>query len=159
MSAPAKRRHGLRAFFVLTALLVGAFAYWAYDRYTGFVDTPVSGLEAGDTLVVESGDSFARVLQRLRESGVREGHDLEWQLLARQLEAAGRIQVGEYQPEPGTTPRDLLVRMRDCKVLSYGFTLVEAGNIGKLRAPLATRAQESPDGKTRTLTVVNRGCS
>src|SRR3546814_1810126 len=96
MSAPAKRRHGLRAFFVLTALLVGAFAYWAYDRYTGFVDTPVSGLEAGDTLVVESGDSFARVLQSLRESGVREGHDLEWQLLARQLEAAGRIQVGEY---------------------------------------------------------------
>src|SRR3546814_3455471 len=112
MSAPAKRRHGLRAFFVLTALLVGAFAYWAYDRYTGFVDTPVSGLEAGDTLVVESGDSFARVLQRLRESGVREGHDLEWQLLARQLEAAGRIQVGEYPLEPGTTPRDLLVRMR-----------------------------------------------
>src|SRR3546814_16444602 len=71
MSAPAKRRHGLRAFFVLTALLVGAFAYWAYDRYTGFVDTPVSGLEAGDTLVVESGDSFARVLQRLREKNGR----------------------------------------------------------------------------------------
>src|SRR3546814_7870477 len=77
MSAPGKRRHDLRAFFVLSALLVGAFAYWAYDRYTGFVDTPVSGLEAGDTLVVERGDSFARVLRRLREEGVREGHDLE----------------------------------------------------------------------------------
>src|SRR3546814_20328218 len=132
MSAPAKRRHGLRAFFVLTALLVGAFAYWAYDRYTGFVDTPVSGLEAGDTLVVESGDSFARVLQRLRESGVREGHDLEWPLLARQLEAAGRIQVGESPLQPGPTPRDLLARLRDAKVLSYRFTLADTWNIRHL---------------------------
>ena len=138
MSAPGKRRHGLRAFFVLTALLAGAFAYWAWDRYTGFVDTPVSGLEAGETLVVERGDSFARVLQRLRDSGVREGHDLEWQLLARQLEAAGRIQVGEYPLEPGTTPRDLLERMRDGKVLSYRFTIVEGWNIRQLRAALAT---------------------
>jgi len=137
VSAPGKRRHGLRAFFVLTALLAGAFAYWAWDRYTGFVDTPVSGLEAGETLVVERGDSFARVLQRLRDSGVREGHDLEWQLLARQLEAAGRIQVGEYPLEPGTTPRDLLERMRDGKVLSYRFTIVEGWNIRQLRAALA----------------------
>src|SRR3546814_10141313 len=104
MSAPAKRRHGLRAFFILSALLAGAFAYWAYDRYTGFVDTPVSGLEAGDTLVVERGDSFARVLQRLREEGVREGHDLEWQLLARQLEAAGRIQGGRTEGHKSGLP-------------------------------------------------------
>ncbi|MFC3717230.1 endolytic transglycosylase MltG [Luteimonas soli] len=138
MSAPGKRRHGLRAFFVLTALLAGAFAYWAYDRYTGFVDTPIAGLEAGDTIVVERGDSFARVLQRLREDGVREGHDLEWQLLARQLKAAGRIQVGEYPLDPGTTPRDLLVRMRDGKVLSYRFTIVEGWNVRQLRAALAT---------------------
>src|SRR3546814_21061002 len=100
MSAPAKRRHGLRAFFVLTALLVGAFAYWAYDRYTGFVDTPVSGLEAGATLVVERGDSFARVLQRLRERGVRAGQDLAWHLLARQLSPPARYQIGESPPEP-----------------------------------------------------------
>src|SRR3546814_15481372 len=116
MSAPAKRRHGLRAFFILSALLAGAFAYWAYDRYTGFVDTPVSGLEAGDTPVVERGDSFARVLRRLREAGVREGHDLQWQLLARPLDTAGRTQVGEYPPHPCTTPPALLHRMRARKV-------------------------------------------
>src|SRR3546814_13252797 len=104
MSAPSKRRHGLRAFFVLSALLVGAFAYWAYDRYTGFVDTPVSGLEAGDTLVVERGDSFARVLRPLRQDGVREGPDPEWPLPARQLEAAGRPPVGPYPPDPRPTP-------------------------------------------------------
>src|SRR3546814_7428681 len=91
---------------------------------------------SGDMLVGERGGSCARVLRRLREEGVREGHDLEWQLLARQLEAAGRIQVGEYPLEPGTTPRDLLVRMRDGKVLSYRFTIVEGWNIRQLRAAL-----------------------
>lgn len=137
MSAAGKRRHGLRAFFVLSALLIGAFAYWAYDRYTGFADIPLSGLQAGDSIVVESGDSFAKVLQRLRSHGVREGHDLEWQLLAKQLDAAGKIQVGEYALDPGITPRLLLVRMRDGKVLSYRFTIVEGWNIRQLRAALA----------------------
>ena len=136
MSAAGKRRHGLRVFFVLSALLIGAFAYWAYDRYTGFADVPLSGLEAGDSVVVESGDSFAKVLQRLRSHGVREGHDVEWQLLARQLDAAGKIQVGEYALDPGITPRLLLVRMRDGKVLSYRFTIVEGWNIRQLRAAL-----------------------
>ena len=137
MTGDRKRGRGLRTFFVLSALLAGAFAYWAWDRYNGFVDAPLSGLEAGGSLVVESGDSFARVLQRLREHGVREGHDVEWQLLARQLEAAGRIQVGEYPLEPGTTPRTLLLAMRDGKVLSYRFTIVEGWNFRQLRAALA----------------------
>jgi len=137
VSAPRKRGRGLRAFFVLSALLVGALAYWAYDRYTAFVDTPLSGLQAGDSIVVERGDSFAKVLQRLRGSGVTEGHDLEWQVLAKQLRAAGRIQVGEYPLDPGTTPRALLLRMRDGKVLSYRFTIVEGWNVRQLRAALA----------------------
>src|SRR3546814_13259690 len=98
MSAPGKRRHGLRAFFVLSALLVGAFAYWAYDRYTGFVDTPVSGLEAGDTPVVERGDSFARVLPRLRADGVRAGHAPQWPLMARRHDHPRRDPSAEQPP-------------------------------------------------------------
>ena len=137
MSPAGKRRRGVRAFFVLSALLIGAFAYWAYDRYTSFADVPLSGLQAGDSLVVERGDSFVKVLQRLRDHGVRDGQDLEWQVLARQLDAAGKIQVGEYALDPGTTPRLLLSRMRDGKVLSYRVTIVEGWNIRQLRAALA----------------------
>ncbi len=37
--------------------------------------------------------------------------------MARQLGAAGRIQVGEYRIEPGTTPRRLLMDMRDGRVV------------------------------------------
>lgn len=137
MSPARKRRPGLRIFFVLSALLIGAFAYWAYDRYTTFVDAPLSGLQDGQGLVVERGDSFATVLGKLRGAGVHAGHDLEWRLLARQLGVAGKLQIGEYALAPDNTPRGLLSRMRDGKVLSYRFTIVEGWNIRQLRAALA----------------------
>ncbi|MEM5419397.1 hypothetical protein V2W23_14315, partial [Staphylococcus gallinarum] len=87
-----------------------------HDRYTGFADAPLAGVQAGQTFVVERGDSFQRVLGRLREAGIVEGHELEWRALARQLGADARIQVGEYPLDPTVTPRELLVRMRDGRV-------------------------------------------
>jgi UPF0755 protein len=123
--------------FVLSALIAGAVALWGYTRYTAFTDGPLSGLEAGGSLVVEPGDSFRRVLAKIREAGIDDGHEVEWQALARQLGAAGRIHVGEYALDPGTTPRQLLERMRDGKVVSHRFTIVEGWNIRELRAALA----------------------
>ncbi len=130
-------KRALAILFVLSALVAGAVALWGYTRYAAFTDGPLAGLEAGESLVVEPGDSFRRVLGKLREAGVRDGHELEWQALARQLGAAGRIQVGEYALDPGTTPRQLLERMRDGKVVSHRFTIVEGWNIRELRAALA----------------------
>src|SRR5690606_1053337 len=74
--------------------------------------------------------------------------DLEWRLLARQMGAAGRIQVGEYALAPGITPRRLLADLRDGKVVSHRFTIVEGWNIRELRAALARAEpllQESGD--------------
>ncbi|MDQ3494276.1 MAG: endolytic transglycosylase MltG [Pseudomonadota bacterium] len=136
MAAKGRTGRVVAALFLLSALLVGGAAYWAWDRYTGFADAPLSGIGQGETLLVERGDSFKRVLSKLREAGVRHGHELEWQGLAKQLGAAGRIQVGEYALEPGITPRTLLQRMRDGKVIRYRFTIVEGWNIRELRAAL-----------------------
>jgi UPF0755 protein len=136
-SPPRKRWRGLRLFFVLSALLAGAVAYWAYDRYAAFADQPLGDLAPGASLVVERGDSLPKVIARLRALGVRDGHDLEWRALAKQLHADGRIQVGEYALDAGITPRVLLQRMRDGKVVSYRFTIVEGWNIRQLRAALA----------------------
>lgn len=131
------RKRRLGVFFVLSALLAGAAAYVLWQRYTGFADAPVAGIEAGESLLVERGDSFPLVLRKLRAAGVRDGQDVEWQLLARQIGAAGKLQVGEYALQPGATPRELLVAMRDGKIISYRFTIVEGWNIRELRAALA----------------------
>jgi UPF0755 protein len=108
-----------------------------WQRYTGFADAPLPGIAQGDTLVVERGDSLPTVVARLRKAGIETGHRLEWQALAKQLGAANRLQVGEYALEPGMTPRDLLIALRDGKVLNRRFTIVEGWNIRDLRAALA----------------------
>jgi peptidoglycan lytic transglycosylase G len=136
VSPARKRKHRLGLGFVLTALLAGFLAYWAVTRYVGFADTPIAGLHAGESLRVEPGDSFAGVLARLRSAGVGQGRALEWQALGRQLGAAGKLQVGEYALDPGTTPRTLLLRMRDGKVIGHRFTIVEGWNIHEVRAAL-----------------------
>jgi len=132
------RKHGgFRTLFVITALLAGFAGFLLWQRYAQFGETRLTGIEVGETLVVERGDSFPAVLRKLRKIGVGEGHALEWQALARQLGAAGKIQVGEYALATHRTPRALLVAMRDGKVISYRFTIVEGWNIRELRAVLA----------------------
>jgi UPF0755 protein len=135
VSSKRKQRRGLGAFVFLMVLVVGG--YLAYQRYAGFAEAPLAGLSRGESVVVAPGDSLARVVAKLRDAGVATGSAAQWQLLARQLGAAGRIQVGEYALEPGTTPHDLLERMRAGKVISHRFTIVEGWNLRELRAALA----------------------
>lgn len=147
MSRSRKSRFGCLLFLVLFAAL-GASAFWAWQRYTDFADAPMAGLEAGETLMVERGDSLPVVVHKLRGAGVQTGEQIEWRVLARQLGAAGRLQVGEYALEPGTSPRDLLIAMRDGKVLRHRFTLVDGWNIRELRAALARATPLQQEGAT-----------
>jgi UPF0755 protein len=117
--------------FVLSALAAGAAGWWAWSGYQRFAHAPLPGVEAGDNIVVERGDTLPRVVSRLRAQGVDAGRDLEWRLLARQLGAGG-----EYALEPGITATQLLERMRDGKVVRHRFTIVEGWNIRELRAAL-----------------------
>jgi len=132
-----RRRSGFWSLFLL--LIVAAAGYWAVDRYLGFADAPIAGLHPGDTIEVKQGESFAAVIDTLKTRASRV-QPLEWQALGRQLGVADKLQVGEYALEPGTTPRMLLLRMRQGKVITHRFTIVEGWNISELRAALA-RAQ------------------
>lgn len=137
--APRKKsRLGTLALLFLTLIVVavGALGVVAYQRFLGFADAAIAGIEPGDSVMVAPGDSLPKVLRKLGELGI-ETRDLEWRALAKQMGAAGKIQIGEYALEPGMTPRDLLSRMRDGKVMNYRFTIVEGWNIRELRAALA----------------------
>ena len=125
-----------RAFLLLlvAALVVGG---WYWQRYRSFADAPLAGIEAGDSLVVERGDSLASVLRKLDADDIKIGDRLQWQVLARELGAAGKLQVGEYALQADASPRSLLLAMRDGKVVRRMFTIVEGWNIRELRAALA----------------------
>ena len=130
-----KRRFGL--LFLITALIAGAAGWWAFDRWMGFADTPIPGLQPDATLSIERGDSLHTVLARLQQAGKPPGDELEWQLLARQMGVAGRLHVGEFALDAGITPRQLLQNMSTGKVISHRVTIVEGWNIRQLRAALA----------------------
>lgn len=127
----------LMALILLTALAIGVAA-WLWQRQLAFAATAVT--PSADSVTIASGDSLNTVLGKLRAAGVDEGRDLQWQLLARQLDAAGKLKVGEYALDPTLTPRELLLRMRQGKVLQYRVTIVEGWNIRQLRAAI-NRAQ------------------
>ncbi|MEE7547897.1 endolytic transglycosylase MltG, partial [Xanthomonas sp. Kuri4-1] len=57
-------------------------------------------------------------------------------LLARQVDAAGKLKMGEYALAPALSPRELLLRMRQGRVIQYRFTVVDGWNIRQLRAAL-----------------------
>ena len=135
MSRSRKSHFGL--FFLLVLVSAAAAGWWAWQHYTAFADAPLGGLEKGDSIVVERGDSLPVVLAKLREAGVREGEATEWRLLERLLGAASSLHVGEYALDPGTTPRDLLLAMRRGDTIQHRFTIVEGWNIRELRAALA----------------------
>ena len=130
---------------VLAALLAG----WGWHRHSGFAEQALHPQQP--YVLVERGDSFTRVLARLRAAGIDAGHDLQWQALARQLDAAGRIKAGEYALEQGLTPRELLLRMRNGRVVQHRLTIVEGWNFRQLRAalgrasPLVQRIGEMDD--------------
>jgi len=123
----------------IAALCVALGLITGWSHLLTFADEPIFAdpVVTADPLVVERGDSFQRVVNKLKShQGVR-GHPLQWRLLAHEMDVAAQIKVGEYALEPGLTPRQLLIRMRDGKVISHRFTIVEGWNMRDLRAALA----------------------
>ena len=123
-------------FALVLALVAAGAAAFAWFHYTGFADRALAGIEPGETVVVEKGDSLPKVVAKLQALGI-EGDALAWRALGRDTGAAGRLQVGEYALTPGMTPRALLEAMRDGKVIRYRVTIVEGWNIRDLRRALA----------------------
>lgn len=138
MSRKSKRRFG--GFLFLLLIIAAGAGFWGWQRYASFAYRPMPGIEAGSSVIVESGDSLPAVLRKLRDAGVDTGAPIQWRILARELQAAGKLQIGEYPLDPKTTPRELLIAMRDGKVIQRRFTIVEGWNIRELRAAL-TRAK------------------
>jgi len=134
--AKTSSHRALKALVALALLVAVAFGGWAWQRYQGFADTPIALAGSERIIAVERGDGFQDILDKLRAAGIQEGHDLEWKVLAQEMQVVSRLQVGDYAIRHGITPRELLAKLESGKVIQHRFTIVEGWNIRQLRAAL-----------------------
>ncbi|HMB55767.1 MAG TPA: endolytic transglycosylase MltG [Arenimonas sp.] len=135
---PRQRRIGrIKLFFaVLLVAAVAAAGIW-WQRTQEFADRPLLLSDVERVLMIEQGDGFNRVLEKIRGLGVEQGSDLEWKTLATTMKVAQRLQVGDYAVTSGMTPRALLMRLENGEVIQRKFTIIEGWNFRDLRKGLA----------------------
>lgn len=112
------------------AILLGVG--WAWQRYQGFLETPVVPGGAETVLTVRAGDTLRDVVTSEPIGSV---WSWPWKVLARQRPST--ILVGEYRVPPATTPDALMDLLASGDVISYPFTLIEGWTFRDLRAALA----------------------
>lgn len=110
-----------------------------WRQYQVFADWPLPATQNERVLEVKAGDSFIRVLRRMRSIGIAAGYDWQWRALAFQLKVLERLQVGEYSVGHGISPRQLLRKLEQGQVIQYRFTVVEGWSMRDLRAALAVQ--------------------
>lgn len=108
---------------LLLTLAAGTSVY----KMNSFMDSAVAVPEAGTTIVITPGSSFATVTRELVAQNIIES-DFWYRLYARRSGAANSIQAGEYRLEPGATPRTLLQQFSSGAVQMYSFTIIEGWN-------------------------------
>ena len=128
---------GLLLLLLLALIGGGVIGHRYWQDYQQFIDAPLAETVNERTIEVQPGDSFDRVLRRLRSVEVREGHDLFWRALAWELGVMRRLKVGEYALFHGITPRILLQRMEQGIVIQHRFTIIPGWNFRELREALA----------------------
>jgi len=110
--------------FVLLALASAAAAAWLGLRS---LDEPLAS-SAPLRYKVAPGTSFARIASDLASLGVV-AQPRAWVVYARWKGLASAVKAGEYEIEPGLTPRSLLAKMVKGDVIMHTFTIVDGWRV------------------------------
>jgi peptidoglycan lytic transglycosylase G len=122
-------KHFLRIVLALLfMLLLGAAAlFWNGLRS---LDAPLN-LKSALRFKVSPGTSFAHLASDLAAQGAVE-QPRAWILYARWKGLASAVKAGEYEIQPGITPRELLTKMVNGQVLLHSFTIVDGWRVQDL---------------------------
>ncbi|MFQ5636084.1 MAG: endolytic transglycosylase MltG [Gammaproteobacteria bacterium] len=139
---------------LMALLLAGGAALWWVGAY---LDTPLDLREPGHSFEVVRGNSLTAVATRLADAGVLR-HPRILSAYGRVSGLAERVQAGEYELQPGTTPASLLRQLVDGRVRLHDLTILEGWTVRDLLAAVAQHPQiehtldvESPEQLARVL--------
>jgi len=114
---------------VLLVLLLAAAAALLGEAARS-LDAPLP-VSAAVRFKVPPGASFSRVAADLAARGVV-AQPRVWALYARWKGLAPLVKAGEYEVEPGTTPRQLLAKMVAGQVLLHAFTIIDGWRVADM---------------------------
>lgn len=104
-------------------LAIAAAGGFIVERGVRSLDEPLN-VRAPLRFRVPPGSRFARVASELSAQGIVE-QPRTWVIYARLKGLASAIKAGEYEIEPGTTPRGLLDKMVSGQVVLHSFTIID----------------------------------
>lgn len=113
----------------LLAALLGAASTVVWSALTS-LDVPLR-VTSPTRFNVPPGASFAHVAKQLAAQGIVTRPKV-WILYARLKGLAAAVKAGEYEIPPGTTPRELLLKMVNGQVLLHSFTIVDGWRVQDL---------------------------
>jgi UPF0755 protein len=119
----------VRVALVCCVLLMGAGAAVVWSGLRS-LDEPVR-IAAPLRFKVTPGSSFAHIAAELAAQRVI-GNPRAWVVFARLKGLAPAVKAGEYEIQPGITPRELLTKMVNGQVLLHSFTIVDGWNVQEL---------------------------
>jgi UPF0755 protein len=142
----------LRAGLLLLVLLLAAAAAMLVRSGIRSIDEPLN-LTGPLRFKVPAGASFAHVAAQLAAQGVVT-NPRAWVLWARWRELASAVKAGEYEVEPGATPRSLLDKLVSGQVLLHSFTIVDGWRLSDLLAALRRNADIASSADLRPENVM-----
>ncbi|HKU15289.1 MAG TPA: endolytic transglycosylase MltG [Steroidobacteraceae bacterium] len=116
---------------VLVALGAGALVWWSNK----WLQQPIAALQQDTTFEVPRGASLRSVATALSARGVLDEPQV-WVAWARLTRRDGVLKAGEYQLQPGLTPRSLLTLLSSGQVLLHSITFIEGSTFADLRNAL-----------------------
>jgi UPF0755 protein len=144
--------------FLYLVLLTGVLAAAAVAVTLWFgvrsLDEPIE-LGAAVRFTVAPGTSFAHVAAELAAQGLI-AQPRAWVLYARWKGLASGIKAGEYEIEPGITPRGLLSKMVSGQVVLHSFTIVDGWRVEDLLAALRRSADIASTLPARAADLMER---
>lgn len=137
-----KRGRRIKRVYWLAAIAAIAAGLWLGLRWyeDSWLHRPIAGLTAPVVFEVAAGSSLQSVAGRLEREGLLD-RAWFWVRHARRTGAATRIQAGEYEFLPGTTPAGLLEKLIAGDVRLYTLTIPEGWTIRQAFAAIQSHPQ------------------
>ena len=116
---------------VLGATAIGALAWWGNE----WLQQPIAGLQERVTFEVPRGAHMRSVATTLHERGLLDQPDV-WIVWARLMRRDVALKAGEYEMQPGLTPRGLLTLLSSGQVVLHSITFIEGSTFLDVRHAL-----------------------